>query len=75
MPGKTPEKIDVTPKKMPDVPKDKIKPPPGPDKGPSEVNLSPNFAPNTIQVPTPSIEVVPVPTPAPRVEGGRRDPF
>jgi hypothetical protein len=72
-PAKAGEKID-SPKKMPDVPKDKKKPT-------EEVRIVPQPAPivpNAIPV-VPSVEIVPTPVPAPvpapRVEGDRRDPF
>lgn len=67
--AKTPEKIDP-PKKMPADPK----------KGKTEeVRITPQPvlappAPAVIQV-TPSVDITPVAPPAPRVDGGRRDPF
>jgi hypothetical protein len=62
-PPKKIEKIDTPPKKL--------------EKGKEGEVFETRSAPNAIQVtPTaPAVEIVPVPPPAPRIEGGRRDPF
>jgi hypothetical protein len=67
-PVKSGEKIDTTPKKMPAEP--------GKDKRPQEVRNEKQPVPFAVPMnpAVPSVEVTPSP-PAPRVEGGRRDPF
>ena len=71
------EKIDITPKKMPDIKKapEKIAPPKA-----QEVRVEPAIPPIVTPPGTiPSVQVSPTievtPAPAPRVEGDRRDPF
>ncbi|MSQ93557.1 MAG: hypothetical protein EXR98_03260 [Gemmataceae bacterium] len=73
VPVKSGEKIG-SPKKMPEIPKDK-------EKSTEEVRIVPQPAaitPNAIPA-VPSVQIVPTPVPslipAPRVEGDRRDPF
>jgi len=67
-PAKSGEKIDTTPKKMPADP--------GKDKKPQEVRNEKQPVPFAVPMnpAVPSVEVTPSP-PAPRIEGGRRDPF
>jgi hypothetical protein len=62
-PGKAPEKIETPPKKL--------------EKGAGEVRIENGPGPNVIRVSpgVPSVEITPAPTPAPRVDGARRDPF